>query len=56
MIENELINGAPQLLDQFGRVHSNLRISVTDRCNFRCRYCVVSDKINWIEKVLMNLT
>ena len=51
MIENELKSINPQqLIDQFGRLHSNLRISVTDRCNFRCRYCVVSDKINWIEK------
>ncbi len=38
-----------QLIDQFGRLHTNLRISVTDRCNLRCRYCVVSDKINWID-------
>jgi cyclic pyranopterin phosphate synthase len=29
-----------QLLDTFGRVHNNLRISVTDRCNLRCTYCM----------------
>lgn len=46
MLENQ---SKEQLVDQFGRLHSNLRISVTDRCNLRCRYCVVSDKINWIE-------
>jgi cyclic pyranopterin phosphate synthase len=28
------------LLDSFGRVHNNLRISVTDRCNLRCTYCM----------------
>lgn len=28
------------LLDRFGRVHNNLRISVTDRCNLRCTYCM----------------
>ena len=28
------------LLDQHGRVHSDLRISVTDRCNIRCFYCM----------------
>ncbi len=39
-----------QLIDQFGRQHTNLRISVTDRCNLRCRYCVVSEQINWIDK------
>ncbi len=29
-----------QLVDTFGRVHTNLRISVTDRCNIRCTYCM----------------
>jgi cyclic pyranopterin phosphate synthase len=28
------------LIDRFGRVHNNLRISVTDRCNIRCVYCM----------------
>jgi len=28
------------LIDTFGRVHNNLRVSVTDRCNFRCVYCM----------------
>lgn len=28
------------LVDSFGRVHTNLRISVTDRCNIRCVYCM----------------
>jgi len=31
------------LLDTFGRVHNNLRISVTDRCNLRCIYCMPED-------------
>jgi cyclic pyranopterin phosphate synthase len=30
----------PSLVDTFGRVHNNLRISVTDRCNLRCVYCM----------------
>ena len=30
----------PPLVDGFGRVHSDLRISVTDRCNIRCFYCM----------------
>ena len=30
----------PRLIDAFGRVHDNLRISVTDRCNIRCTYCM----------------
>lgn len=29
-----------RLVDTFGRVHTNLRISITDRCNFRCVYCM----------------
>ncbi len=29
-----------RLVDSFGRVHNNLRISVTDRCNIRCVYCM----------------
>jgi cyclic pyranopterin phosphate synthase len=31
------------LRDTFGRVHNNLRISVTDRCNLRCTYCMPED-------------
>src|SRR5271165_201414 len=29
-----------RLIDSFSRVHNNLRISVTDRCNIRCVYCM----------------
>src|ERR1700740_2320005 len=32
-----------ELIDTFGRVHNNLRISVTDRCNLRCTYCMPED-------------
>ncbi len=31
------------LIDTFGRTHNNLRISVTDRCNIRCFYCMPED-------------
>ncbi len=34
-----------QLTDTFGRVHNNLRISVTDRCNLRCTYCMPEDVV-----------
>src|SRR5437588_7381247 len=34
-----------QLVDTFGRVHNNLRISVTDRCNLRCSYCMDEDVV-----------
>ena len=34
------MTAAGPLLDAFGRVHTDLRISVTDRCNLRCTYCM----------------
>lgn len=33
------------LIDRFGRVHDDLRISVTDRCNLRCTYCMPADPV-----------
>lgn len=38
------------LLDQFGRTIEYLRISVTDRCNFRCRYCMPIEGLPWLPK------
>jgi len=38
------------LLDRFGRLHSYLRISVTDRCNYRCVYCLPEEGMQWIPK------
>ena len=35
------------LVDGFGRVHRDLRISVTDRCNFRCTYCMPAEGMVW---------
>ncbi len=35
-----MIPHADRLIDKFGRIHNNLRISVTDRCNIRCVYCM----------------
>ncbi len=35
------------LVDSFGRVHRDLRISVTDRCDFRCTYCMPEDGLPW---------
>lgn len=39
-----------QLLDTFGRVANNLRISITDRCNFRCRYCMPEEGMQWLKR------
>lgn len=38
------------LRDQFGRRIEYLRISVTDRCNFRCRYCMPLEGLPWLPK------
>ncbi len=38
------------LKDALGRPLKDLRISVTDRCNFRCRYCMPLDKYEWIDR------
>ena len=38
------------LIDQFGRTIEYLRISVTDRCNFRCRYCMPLQGLQWLPK------
>lgn len=37
-----------QLSDGFGRVHRDLRISVTDRCNLRCTYCMPEEGLEWL--------
>jgi GTP 3',8-cyclase len=41
---------APRLLDQFGRVGRDLRVSVTDRCNLRCTYCMPAEGLDWMAK------
>ena len=39
-----------QLIDSFGRVHNNLRISVTDRCNMRCFYCMPAGDVVFVNR------
>jgi cyclic pyranopterin phosphate synthase len=36
------------LLDQFGRVATDLRVSLTDRCNLRCSYCMPAEGLDWL--------
>jgi len=43
-------SGEPGLVDSFGRVATDLRISITDRCNFRCRYCMPPEGLPWVPK------
>jgi cyclic pyranopterin phosphate synthase len=36
------------LTDQFGRVATDLRVSLTDRCNLRCSYCMPAEGLDWL--------
>jgi cyclic pyranopterin phosphate synthase len=38
------------LVDGHGRLIEDLRVSVTDRCNFRCQYCMPADGLPWLER------
>lgn len=38
------------LVDRFGRVHRDLRISLTDKCNLRCTYCMPAEGLPWLAK------
>lgn len=38
-----------RLTDSYGRVARDLRVSVTDRCNLRCTYCMPAEGMQWIE-------
>ncbi len=38
------------LEDSFGRTHTYLRVSVTDRCNYRCTYCMPKDGLSWMPR------
>src|SRR5919197_507414 len=39
-----------RLIDSFGRRISDMRISVTDRCNFRCVYCMPEEGMQWLKR------
>lgn len=43
-------NSTKNIVDKFGRVHDYLRISLTERCNLRCFYCMPEEGINLREK------
>lgn len=38
----------PQLLDEHGRIARDLRVSLTDRCNLRCTYCMPAEGLQWM--------
>src|SRR3979411_8028 len=44
------VAGERRLVDSYGRRISDLRISVTDRCNFRCVYCMPEEGMQWLKR------
>ncbi|NLT26760.1 MAG: GTP 3',8-cyclase MoaA, partial [Microbacteriaceae bacterium] len=36
------------LVDRYGRVHRDLRVSLTDRCSLRCTYCMPAEGVPWL--------
>src|SRR5258708_5503583 len=42
--------GSQRLGDSYGRVADDLRISITDRCNFRCIYCMPAEGLKWLKR------
>lgn len=49
-MKNQSNMNPTRLTDSFGRVIQDLRISVTDRCNFRCFYCMPKEAMEWQPK------
>lgn len=41
---------APGLLDQYGRRATDMRLSLTDKCNLRCTYCMPAEGLEWLSK------
>src|ERR671915_534260 len=48
-IERARLSSSPPS-DRFGRPLRSLRVSVTDRCNMRCRYCMPEDEYVWLPR------
>ena len=38
------------LADSFGRIATDLRVSLTDRCNLRCAYCMPPEGLDWLPR------
>jgi GTP 3',8-cyclase len=43
--------GSGGLVDRYGRTATDLRVSLTDRCNLRCTYCMPPEGLQWLPKV-----
>jgi cyclic pyranopterin phosphate synthase len=42
--------GGGVLVDRYGRMATDLRVSLTDRCNLRCTYCMPAEGLDWLPK------
>src|SRR5258708_34995737 len=42
--------GAVPLTDSYGRTATDLRVSLTDKCNLRCAYCMPAEGLEWLPK------
>lgn len=49
-MSNELETTKAKLVDAFGRQIKNVRISITDKCNFRCVYCMPAEGLQWLKR------
>ena len=45
-----MTNPTPQLIDRYGRVATDLRVSLTDRCSLRCTYCMPAEGLDWLTR------
>ena len=41
---------ATPLVDRYGRTATDLRVSLTDRCNLRCSYCMPAEGLDWMPR------
>ena len=44
------------LVDRYGRVHTDLRISLTDKCSLRCTYCMPAEGVPWLQRDMILTT
>src|SRR6187397_3014258 len=43
-----IVRDQQSLADRYGRVATDLRVSLTDRCNLRCSYCMPAEGLDWL--------
>jgi len=48
--DNEILPTHGLLVDRYGRHIKSMRISITDKCNFRCSYCMPAEGLPWLKK------